>query len=297
VKQAEGVRTAAFTALAQVDPAAHIGRLGAALRAKESSNGLRQALARTLVTLNRKEARDELLASFAAVSSSIGTTIAIGLSNTPQGCETILRGIETGKVSPQVLGSRAVDLNMTNHLRGDAAKRLASIRSNLPAVDQKINELIRDRFKTFTASKPDAELGAKLYTKHCAACHQLGGQGSKVGPQLDGIGARSAERLLEDILDPNRNVDPTFRSTRISLKSGQDLQGLVLREEGEVVVLSDNLGKEVRVEKKNIEEKVTTPLSAMPANWADLIPAEELNHLLAHLLRQHGKPPGEPKQR
>src|SRR5206468_4911664 len=122
-------------------------------------------------------------------------------------------------------------------------RRLTSLTAGLPPIDEKMNALIRTRLDGFAKSKGDVALGAKVYAKHCVACHQIGGQGAKVGPQLDGIGARSAERLLEDMIDPNRNVDPAFRMTRMTLKDGRDLQGLVLREEGEVVVLADDKGK------------------------------------------------------
>ena len=42
----------------------------------------------------------------------------------------------------------------------------------------------------------------------------------EIAPHLDGIGNRGLERLLEDVLDPNRNVDQLFRATqsaRVSL--------------------------------------------------------------------------------
>src|SRR5262249_28160582 len=152
-----------------------------------------------------------------------------------------------------------------------------------------MNQLLASRRDLFLKAKSDAVVGTKVFEKNCAICHQLGGKGTKVGPQLDGIGTRGVERLLEDILDPNRNVDPNFRATRLTLKNGQDVQGLVLREEDEIVVLADGQGKEVRVEKKMIEERVTSPLSAMPANMAETISSEDLNHLLAYLLTQRGK--------
>ena len=72
-------------------------------------------------------------------------------------------------------------------------------------------------------------------------------RGPKIGPQLDGIGVRGLDRLLEDVLDPNRNVDQAFRATTLTLKNGQSLTGLVLREEGAVIVLADAQGKEQRI--------------------------------------------------
>ena len=46
------------------------------------------------------------------------------------------------------------------------------------------------------------------------------GSGGLVGPQLDGIGNRGLERLVEDVLDPNRNVDRAFRTHLLTLKNG-----------------------------------------------------------------------------
>ena len=60
-----------------------------------------------------------------------------------------------------------------------------------------------------------------VFLKNCTTCHQMGGQGALIGPQLDGIGNRGLERLVEDILDPSRNVDPAFFATLYVLKDGR----------------------------------------------------------------------------
>ena len=103
--------------------------------------------------------------------------------------------------------------------------------------------------KLVLAAHGDAERGRIAFQKHCGICHRVGQQGAKVGPNLDGIGIRGVDRLLEDVLDPNRNVDQAFRTTRIATSDGQIVSGLVLREEGQVVVLADQAGKEIRLER------------------------------------------------
>jgi putative heme-binding domain-containing protein len=132
--------------------------------------------------------------------------------------------------------------------------------------------------------------GAKIFEKHCANCHQLASVGAKVGPQLDGIGLRGLDRLLEDVIDPNRNVDQAFRASTLALKNGQIVTGLVLREEGEVVIVADAMGKEVRVEKKTIDERAVSQMSPMPANVIDQLPEPDFYHLLAFLLNQRTPP-------
>lgn len=285
----DGPRAAALAALAALDARKHAATIGAVVRDGNAPGSLRDRAARVLGTLNLREARGELAASFPNASGPLAAAIAAALVNTPAGCEELLNAIATGKASPRLLQDRVIQTRMRDARVRQLDERLRTLTAGLPAFDQKIDAILKQRAESFTRAKPDAANGLKLYEKHCAACHQLAGKGTKVGPQLDGIGARGTEKLIEDILDPNRNVDPNFRTTRLTLKNGMELTGLLLREEGEVVVLADNMGKEVRVEKRQIEEKTISPLSPMPANWSEQIPERDFADLLGYLLRQRGK--------
>jgi putative heme-binding domain-containing protein len=153
-----------------------------------------------------------------------------------------------------------------------------------------MQDLLNHRRESFLKAKKDAALGAQVFTKNCANCHQVAGQGAKIGPQLDGVGVRGLDRLLEDVLDPNRNVDQMFRLTTLNLKKGQVVSGLLLKEEGAVLVLADNQGKEVRVAKDEVDERSTSQVSPMPANFVEQISEADFNNLLAYLLSLQSKP-------
>ena len=86
-------------------------------------------------------------------------------------------------------------------------------------------------------------------------------------------------------MDPNRDVDQAFRTTQIVTTDGKILTGLVLREEGKLVVLADAQGKEVRVPSDEVEDRKVISVSPMPANIADQIPEAEFPSLLAYLLQ------------
>jgi putative heme-binding domain-containing protein len=180
-------------------------------------------------------------------------------------------------------------------LRGSNApdwqKRVNDLTKNLPPADQRIADLIKKRSAGFAAAKVDKAEGAKLFTKHCAACHRIGDMGGKIAPQLDGVGVRGVERLMEDVLDPNRNVDQAFRARSITLTNEKTLTALMLRVEGEVLVVADLEGKEQRIPLKEIAVNRETMLSAMPANFADVIPETDLYHIVAYLLDQKAKEP------
>jgi putative heme-binding domain-containing protein len=173
----------------------------------------------------------------------------------------------------------------------DLDQRVADLTKGLQPADQKLAALLKQRAARYPRAKTDKTLGATLFTKHCGACHQIGGMGGKIGPQLDGIGARGLERVLEDVLDPNRNVDAEFRARVLNLSDGRTLTGLMLRVEGEVVVFADDQGKEFRIPTKDIEKNRETTLSPMPANFGETIPEADFHHLMAYLLDQRVKDP------
>ena len=106
----------------------------------------------------------------------------------------------------------------------------------------------------------------------------------KVGPQLDGIGNRGLDRVAEDLLDPNRNVDVAFRTTTFLTDDGRVLSGLVASETDDAVVCVDQGGKEFVVATSNIDERKASALSLMPANFHETLTPDEIRSLLAYLL-------------
>jgi len=101
---------------------------------------------------------------------------------------------------------------------------------------------------------------------------------------LDGIGVRGLDRLLEDLLDPSRNVDPAFQSTIVVTDKGLTHTGLALRDEGQVLILVDTEGKELRIGHGEIDERFTSSLSPMPNALEKTLNAKDFNHLMRFLL-------------
>ena len=104
------------------------------------------------------------------------------------------------------------------------------------------------------------------------------------------MGIRGLERILEDVLDPNRNVDAAFRVDTLALDDGRVLTGLFRRVEGATLVFADQKGQEFTVAADEIVQRKRSPLSLMPANFDEALTEAELNHLLADLLRQRAAP-------
>ena len=285
----EGRRTAALVALAGIDPAQAVAPLGEALARSSNPPGLREGAANGLAGINQAASRAALLAALPSAPGRLQATIAAGLAAGPQGADELLTAVAAGKASARLLQEKAVALRLAEAKLPKLDARLAELLKGLPPADQAINERIDKRRAAFAAAKPDLASGSKVFANTCAACHQLNGQGARIGPQLDGVGLRGADRLIEDILDSNRNVDQAFRTTSLALDDGKVVAGLLLREEGDVLILADAQGKEVRVPKGKVEERATSQLSPMPADFGDRLPEGEFLDLIAFLLSQ--RPP------
>ena len=189
-------------------------------------------------------------------------------------------GVARGQ--PPAVGGDSGQAEITR--RRALRRRVEKLTSALPPIEEKTRQLIASRSQGFVSAQADATRGRLVFEKTCAGCHQIGGRGAVVGPQLDGEGLRGPERVLEDILDPNRNVDPAFHATLLALRDGRVISGLVRREEGPNLILVDRNGKETTIPSADVDERRLTRLSPMPADFGVVLAEGDLYDLVAFLL-------------
>lgn len=136
--------------------------------------------------------------------------------------------------------------------------------------------------------KPDVAAGRRIFfhprVALCASCHRHSGRGNVVGPDLSLIAQQgNRQRLLQSILEPNREVAPQFFPTLLKLKNGTDFTGIMLRSWSKEVY-RDFTGKERLFEKADILQRTELKTSLMPMGLVTTITDEELRDILAFLL-------------
>lgn len=248
---------------------------------------LRQECGLSLVRSDNPAARKSATEALTGLPSGLQDAMARELAIRRDGCAELIEMVARGKVSARVLTDRVVASRIDALKDKALSEKTKSLSAGLPAVDAALVGKIA-AVRAAASSPGSKAQGAELFSRHCAACHQVAGKGAKVGPQLDGVAARGLERLAEDIFDPNRNVDQAFRTTVVSLKDGRVVSGLLLRQEGQTIVLADAMGKEVVVKLDEIEERKISPLSPMPAGLADRLAPRDLVDLMAYLASPGG---------
>jgi putative heme-binding domain-containing protein len=213
--------------------------------------------------------------------------MARALAATPEGGRQLLDAVAAGKVTPRVLQSLGIVNKLKASNTPDVDRRVAALTKGVPPEDQEVQKQIDARHAAYPKAKKSAEAGFAVFQKNCVACHSMDGKGGLVGPQLDGVGNRGLVRVLEDVLDPNRAVDPAFHAWDIRLKDGTDITGILRREEGETFVYADPTGKEIVIAKSNIEKRKESTLSLMPSNFGEVIPEKDFYDLMAFLLSKN----------
>jgi putative heme-binding domain-containing protein len=137
-------------------------------------------------------------------------------------------------------------------------------------------------------NKGNAERGKTLFfdTKGvgCVKCHAVGEEGSKIGPNLAGIGAKyPREELVRSILEPSARVAESFQMTVVLTADGRVVQGLVKTDTPDSLELIDAEGKTITLATDDIEERKQSSLSLMPNGLKDGLTLEDFADIVAYL--------------
>lgn len=138
-----------------------------------------------------------------------------------------------------------------------------------------------------------------LLTAQCVHCHRVSNDpafpNSVIGPELLAVGARFSRRdLLLHIVEPSAVIDEKFRQTRLLLKDGDDVSGMVEREaDNKLFVRPSPLEEKlIEVAVTNVRERRLSEVSPMPSGLLNGLRLEQILDLLAYL-----EAAGDPKHR
>lgn len=135
----------------------------------------------------------------------------------------------------------------------------------------------------------DPEAGRRIFFHPsgpgCYRCHIIEGRGRAIGPDLTMIGhSQERSHILESILDPSREIAPLYTMWSITLKSGQRVDGMLLRRDGqENEVYVDATAQETHVMEPDVVDRKMRKESLMPASLVQALTDQELRDLVALL--------------
>ena len=172
----------------------------------------------------------------------------------------LLQAIESGGIHSSALDSTQIKF-LRNH-RDKAVRQLAA--KVLSAKPASTRQQAIDSFMPALALKGDPAHGHKIYQERCVSCHRLGGEGSALGPDLVTVRNTGKEKILVNVIDPNREVRPEFVSFAVETKEDETFIGLIVNETASTITLRQAYGKEDVLKRANIKKIQSQGQSLMP---------------------------------
>ena len=235
---------------------------------------------RLITTLGENAGRDVDEVLVGTLAKTMSTPAFDQIIKRPESTQLLLNAMEAEKVPLANLGPANIARLRTHPVRRIALSAAALLDALTPAARAKadiVAGLLPD------VEKPgDAAKGKALFTGACATCHRLGDLGKiDVGPPLAGIGVHGRAELLTHIIDPNREVDPSFWQWNVTNRRGETLTGVIASENATTLVLRNPAG-DVEIKKDDITNRENTRRSLMPEGL-EALGAESLRDILTFL--------------
>ncbi len=160
------------------------------------------------------------------------------------------------------------------------AKTLLSEGGRLPSPDR---QKVLEQLLPLTEKTGNVAQGLEVFKKNCAKCHRHGDLGESIGPNLTGFAVHPKEKILTEVIDPNRSVEGNFRQYTIATADGRVYNGLLASETRTALELIDGEAKRHVILRDDIDEIVASTKSLMPEGFEKQISPSEFVDLLEFL--------------
>jgi putative heme-binding domain-containing protein len=135
------------------------------------------------------------------------------------------------------------------------------------------------------------ENGKKLFTAaSCVQCHTVGKDGAKIGPDLNELPKKLAEKkfsrqdILREIIRPSEVINENFKTYQIETIKGELFTGVIVSQDDKVIrIVTNPLEKPKEIPIKDIDEKRETKVSLMPEGLLTTLSKDEILDLLAYI--------------
>jgi putative membrane-bound dehydrogenase-like protein len=258
--------------------------LGRALLRMLPTDELKPDFLRALAAFALPEIPADLLALYPTLDTNERQDVIQTLTARPEFATALLGAIETGGVPRQeisalvirqlqALGDKAVNERLTKiwgQVRPASADRQA-----------KVAEL-KSRLTPEQLASADLVRGRALFTRSCATCHKLFGEGSAIGPELTGSQRANLDYILENVLDPSSLVPREYKVNVFQLADGRIVQGIVIQETPQVLTVQTP-NQPVHLPVGDIDARKESPVSLMPEGLFAQLSPDEIRDLVAYL--------------
>lgn len=143
----------------------------------------------------------------------------------------------------------------------------------------------------------DPDMGRKMFfgKAQCSTCHMILGKGGFMAAELTSYARnRTASEIMQAIVNPDAELQPTSRVVSVRAKDGKSLTGVVRTEDNLNITLQTEDGRYHFLSRSNLAVVNYTDHSLMPPDYGTRLTAKELDDLVAFLIVTGRNAPAEP---
>jgi putative heme-binding domain-containing protein len=133
------------------------------------------------------------------------------------------------------------------------------------------------------AEPGDANAGKEIFTKVCGVCHQLFGEGGKIGPPLDGYERGKIGFWVDSIVLPNLEIREGYQSYLALTEDGRVINGIIAEQTPTTVTLRNADNQNTTIARDEIETLKALPTSLMPTDLLKGMSDTQIRDLHAYL--------------
>ena len=221
---------------------------------------LQLASIRTFGRFKRPEAAGELIHRWSSFTPRLRAEVLSVLLARPEGALALLAAAEQRVVRPADLSSTQVKL-LNSYRDPQVREKAVQVLGKRSSTGR---EQIVKEFLPALELRGDAARGKSIYLERCSSCHRLGNDGYAVGPDLVTVKTAGKEKMLESIVDPNREVQPAYLVYLIETRDEDSLVGLLTSETANSVIVREAFAKETTLPRARIKSIQSMGQSMMP---------------------------------
>jgi putative heme-binding domain-containing protein len=109
-------------------------------------------------------------------------------------------------------------------------------------------------------------------------------EGGKIRPDLSNLTQRDYESVMKDITQPSAAINPDHIAYIVELKNGEIVNGVILGDTPEQIVLGQATGKDLVVPRSNISSMRASSVSLMPEGLLKALSSQQQRDLLTFQL-------------
>jgi putative membrane-bound dehydrogenase-like protein len=240
--------------------------------------GIQVAAVSTLARFTEQAVAPELIARWAEADPPVRSEMLSALLARPERALALLKAVQAGTIQASDLTTSQIKF-----LQKHSNKEVRELALKALGEPGKKRQQVIDAYQTALQLPGDAARGKEVYLKLCVSCHRLGGNGFALGPDLVTVKSTGKEKMLVNILDPNREVAPQYLAYDVETKDGESQVGVIANETTTSLTMRQAFGKETVIMRSDVKGRRSLGQSLMPEGLEQGLTPQDFANLLEYI--------------